>query len=92
MLPLQGAAGRGLGFDPWSGELRYHFPCGAAKKKRGLYETFKDNVKRKWSSMNLKSNEAFMKEMALEFLPEGGESRTTWLKAKRGKCARSGRS
>ena len=66
-----------------------------------LYETFKDNVKREWSSVNLKNNEGFMKEMALElyegdkaleFLPEGGKSRTTWLKAKRGKCARSGQS
>lgn len=40
--------------------------------------------------MNLKNSKGFMKEMALEFLPAGGESRTTWLKAKRGKCARSG--
>ena len=25
---------RGRGFDPWSGELRSHVPCGVAKKKK----------------------------------------------------------
>lgn len=39
----QGAGGRG--FDPWSVDLRYHLPHGVArekKKKRELYETFKE--------------------------------------------------
>ena len=40
----QGAGGRG--FDPWSGDLRYHLPHGVArgkkKKKKELYETFKE--------------------------------------------------
>ena len=37
-----------------------------------LYETFKDNVKREWSSVNLKNNEGFMKEMALELYEGDG--------------------
>lgn len=43
-------------------------------------------MKREQSSLNLKNSEGFIKDIALEFLPKGGESRTAWLEEKRGKC------
>ena len=43
-------------------------------------------MKRKQSSLNLKNSEGFIKDIALEFLPKGGESRRAWLEEKRGKC------